>query len=744
AKNIWKNIFSGKLSPFYLLDSWQERWADGFALSSYYAHLPQAIISLISLISQIGAFKIFIIVRTLMLIFLPLMFFWAGTILRLPTVFSLILAFLSQAIFTNGLYGIDLSSFLWRGWGLSAQLMALFFMPQAFAYAIDYLENKRNLGKAVFFNFLVAQNHFGMFSLMLLGYPLYLLTNLTNWSDLIDWKKFKEPALRLFIFIGLTLFFISYFIIPFFLQGQYRNFSVWDPIWKFDSWGAKQIIVWFLNGELFDFNRFPFITLAVVFGLFLGLGILGKKEKEDRLFSFLSLLFIFYTVLFFGRTTLGKAIDLIPGFSEYHLHRIIVMVQFTGLFLGAWFIYSLSIKLTKIFSRGQLTSRLKSGPVVPHSSSQSEGSLRHSFVQTTDSQKNFVTLLHFVFVIFGFIVIYNLEQPIVNYAKDNNIWIERSNGAYKSDLPAYEKIKTKLLGLPRARIYAGKPGNWGKQFYVGETPVYMTLSRDGFPVIGFLPESWSPNSDPEQFFDENNIDAYNLYNVGYSLLPDSVKAPDFAKLLVKEGKYSLYQIETSGWFNFGQSNIAVKTKKTSLLNITRLWFGSNAFKRNDYPTIDLNKDQPDGKKWYIQMTDFNHFINLNDGMRRSIWEANPFAENIAVSSRSAGKASVSIKSQEVLVDGYKANLETKEDCHNCIVVLKQSFHPNWQVKVNGEATSIFPVFPFYIGIPIEQKGNYTVEALYKPNNLKIFLVLLEIIAFGLMGFLSLKRASKLF
>src|SRR3990167_10599009 len=51
ARNIWQNIFAGKLSFFYLLDSWQERWAEGFALTSYYSHLPQAAMSLIGLMS---------------------------------------------------------------------------------------------------------------------------------------------------------------------------------------------------------------------------------------------------------------------------------------------------------------------------------------------------------------------------------------------------------------------------------------------------------------------------------------------------------------------------------------------------------------------------------------------------------------------------------------------------------------------------------------------------------------------
>src|SRR3989338_10686020 len=93
ARVIWKNIFAGKLSPLYLLDSWNERWAEGFSLSNYYSHLPQAILGIF------GGYKLFVVVRTLILILLPVMFFWAGTILKLPLLYCFIVALFSQTIF---------------------------------------------------------------------------------------------------------------------------------------------------------------------------------------------------------------------------------------------------------------------------------------------------------------------------------------------------------------------------------------------------------------------------------------------------------------------------------------------------------------------------------------------------------------------------------------------------------------------------------------------------------------------
>ena len=254
AKNIWKQVFNGKLSPLYLLDSWNERWAEGFPLSLYYSHLPEAIISLLGFLVPISTFKLFVIIRTLLLILLPVTFFFGAQILGFSAGFGLIFSFFSQAIFTDGLYGLDSTNFLWRGWGLFSQLLAIFFLPLAFAYGIDYLKNKKNLGKALLFNFLLAQSHFGMFYLLMFAYPVYWIFSLNKW---------QEIGKKILWFLFLLIVSLSYFIFPFFLTSQYRNFSLWDPIWKFNSWGLNQIIIWLTNGDLFDFNRFPFLTIFI-------------------------------------------------------------------------------------------------------------------------------------------------------------------------------------------------------------------------------------------------------------------------------------------------------------------------------------------------------------------------------------------------------------------------------------------------------------------------------------------------
>ena len=167
------------------------------------------------------------------------------------------------------------------------------------------------------------------------------------------------------------------------------------------------------------------------------------------------------------------------------------------------------------------------------------------------------------------------------------------------------------------------------------------------------------------------------------------------------------------------------------MNLTRIWFYSKFFQDKDFPKIDLSRSHPDGKRWYIQTTDLNNFNNLNDGLERNIWQANPFSDGTTFV-RSYKSGTVVIRDQRVLVNGYKAQVEVKEVCGNCIVVLKQSYHPNWQVRLNGEKVRTFPVFPFYIGVEVEKTGKYEVLAEYKQGDLKLALLVIEIGVFTIL------------
>lgn len=682
AKNILTEIGQGKLSIFYLFDSFNGRWNEGFALSTYYAHLPQAAIAFFSLVSGIDAFTIFRLLKFLMLVLLPLPFFLSARILKLSYWYAGLVALFSQLIFTNGLYGIDSSSFLWRGWGLSSQLFAVFFLPLAFSYTFSYITDGRNLGKAVLFNFLMAQCHLGIFYMSAISYPLMGVIggfgDLGKVGGIGEIREIGKRLIKLGFWIGFS---VSYYLIPFFLQGEYRNYSFWDPGWKFDSFGLNQALIWFFNGELFDYGRVAIITLLASLGFFWGF---YQKNKIYRIFS---VLFVIYFAFFAGRGFIGALINLFPGLSEFHLHRFIVMFQFVGIYLGAGLVEKVV------------------------------GGLR----ETRGIREIGMILIIGAFLFF--------EKPNINYAKDNALWIERANKSYEKDIADYQKITARLKKEQPGRVYAGRPGNWGREFKLGDTQLYMALSVDGFNTIGFSPESWSPNAEFDQYFNDGNVDYYNLYNVTHAIFPENITPPKFARPIQTSGKYRLYEIDTDGWYAIGTSRLRVESNKYNLVNITRLWQTGELLKEREYPRIILGSkgSQGDrGDKGDIMMISLSEWEDMA-GKRSSLWEKNPF---IPLDNKISYLTGFDKQKEDVMVQGYRVKFKMNKDCPNCILVLKNTYHPNWQVSVNGKPEKVFPVFPYYIGVPINTAGEYMIEAVYKPNGLKIFLIVVEVVVLG--------------
>jgi uncharacterized membrane protein YfhO len=59
------------------------------------------------------------------------------------------------------------------------------------------------------------------------------------------------------------------------------------------------------------------------------------------------------------------------------------------------------------------------------------------------------------------------------------------------------------------------------------------------------------------------------------------------------------------------------------------------------------------------------------------------------------------------------------------LVIKSTYHPNWQVSVDGVVVQDFMVSPSYIGISLPA-GKHTVNAVYRPTPIKAPLIVLGV------------------
>jgi hypothetical protein len=464
---------------------------------------------------------------------------------------------------------------------------------------------------------------------------------------------------------------LSYWIIPAFVNNQYHNISLWDPVWKFNSYGAKDVITKFVGGELFDFGRFPIFTVLILTGFLTTL----------PHFPHLSFLFPFFLILFFGRTTWGGLLDIIPGMSEFHQHRFIVGLHLAGLFLAP---VGLTFFVEKIAEIRYLRQKISKNTVI-------------------------------VPICLVLCVYWLLVPQTISYARYNETLIKQANDDYAKAKPDADQLIVVLRTLESrspGRVYALRAKEGG-DFKIASTPYYMYLSTNGLPTVMWLPETWSPNSDTEQFFSEDNPVHYDLYNIRYIATPPNKKPQTFWKPLAEAESWKLYDVATDGYVTVGTAPSVVFAKKTDIINLVHLWMHSEYPKHHIFPELQLNATA----KKQLNSVSLPHFQMLDpisyqtpDRIKHNLFSEipayitpfNDIQDRITVTSQSSDTDMV-----------FRATVDVKKQCPACVVVFKQTYHPQWRVTVNGKQAQTIIVFPFYTAVRLDEAGTYNISFSYK-------------------------------
>ena len=567
TNQIWD--FAGKtcgINPIcfysYLSDHWVPNWNEGYNLPFYYSHVPQIVIvgSWRIFNSFISLFSYYHLIIYLLMCLFPISMYAAFLVAGFSPLTAGFGALLAFQISTDGFYGLDPSSFLWRGYGLSSQLFGMVWMPLAIAYAYIYFKNSkykilnRNLFFAVLFLVLTTSGHIGVgimafLSLLPLASAEPVMSLLRQEWNGAQWDLVKQNIYKLTTLSVISIFLLSYWLIPAYLGDNFHNFSFWDPVWKFNSYGAKEVLARFGNGALFDFNRLPIFTALIIIGMFV--------SPE------FALLFIFWLLLYFGRTTWGNLINIIPSFKENHLSRLIVGVQQAGLFLAPIGLLWIVEKIKK-YTKG-------------------------------------INIL-FVYLFIGVLVVFALYPQTMAYNDLNTTLIARANGNYAKQSPDDNALVTMLQQLEKTnpgRVFAGRGGSWGKTFTVAETQMTMYLGNFALPTVLWLPETWSPNGDTEQYFREDKQEDYDLFNIKYVATPANLSKDQiqpFWRLIKTNPSWNLYEVPTSGYFTAGVVPAIVASDKYDRTNVVRLWIQSDDSKNGLYPLLSF-----DTKKYPINV-----------------------------------------------------------------------------------------------------------------------------------------------
>jgi len=75
---------------------------------------------------------------------------------------------------------------------------------------------------------------------------------------------------------------------------------------------------------------------------------------------------------------------------------------------------------------------------------------------------------------------------------------------------------------------------------------------------------------------------------------------------------------------------------------------------------------------------------------------------------------------------FRTTARSEPGCRECLVVLKQSYHPNWKATVNGKAVRPIEVFPSFVAIPLATSGTHEIVVWYQPSTMKVMLMVLAL------------------
>ena len=153
-------------------------------------------------------------------------------------------------------------------------------------------------------------------------------TRISNLKSFVAtmWPRWR----RLITLVLLAGVVTSYFLVPTVLDRSFLNKSVFLDSVKYDSYGHSEVLKGLILGNLFDYDRLPFLTILLA----VGFEICIFRWKQDR-YPIPVAIFFFWRMVYFGRSTWGPLIDVSPMSRYLHMNRFIAGVHLGGILLIA-------------------------------------------------------------------------------------------------------------------------------------------------------------------------------------------------------------------------------------------------------------------------------------------------------------------------------------------------------------------------------------------------------------------------
>jgi Gpi18-like mannosyltransferase len=521
------------------LDGWYPYLSLGSAQFHHYQSLPHTLTAYTAHATGAGDHTVYVWFLYLLLALWPISVYLGARLLGWERWTAAAAAAVSPLLVSASGYGYEHGSYTWRGYGVYSQLWAMWLLPLAWGLTWRAVAYGKRYAAAAAALALTIACHF------ITGYLAILTVGV--WVLVLADAGFLRRVGRAALTAGGALLVAAWVLVPLVGDTKWTTRSEYYTGTIFnDSYGARKVLGWLFTGKLFDDGRFPIVTLLVFAGLIVCLA----RFRVDLRARALVGAFTLSLLLFFGRPTLGRLLDLLPGMGDVQIHRFVMGVHLAGILLAG-------VALGRLLR----TAYAAAGRYTPAYASA-------------------------VPLVLSVAVLAPAWSERAGYDKQGGVLIRAQQAADAQSGSSMDTLVNIVKAGGDGRVYSGLRANWGKEYKVGYVPVYAWYANRDVDAIGFTFRTIaSLSNDVEAAFDETNPAQYQMFNVRYLILPADRKPPVPARQLASSGSNRLYEVRTSGYIQVVDRARAVSADRTDLEQATREFRNSRLALRGIYPGV---------------------------------------------------------------------------------------------------------------------------------------------------------------
>ncbi len=515
---------------FNLSDFWIPQLDLGFPQFLYYQHLPHLLMVAVhrALFGAVSLDSLLHGSSYLLLVTFPLTVAWSARRMEFSATAAAFAALAASLLTSSdGQYGFEYESYLWRGLGLYTQLWAMHLSVLSLAVVfVAVREGKWHVRAGLLLSALLL-SHVLYGAMTIASSGLLVLVGAKRHTVLPRVARLAVPAL-------LALVVTAHFWWPFMQSGFLYVSSRPDLIgvrrYKRDDVSAL------LHGIVFDGTRLPIFSLTIVVGACFAL----VKRTPARLFALYGLAIWLLIYL-----------DPPSGSVRLFLFEQVGRVFFRA--VGPVHIFGILLLGVAGEALYVLWGRVR----------RATGMAAH----TRDM----------AFAMSAVMLVTPALIERAHYYRDNGRMIADTRAAIQQDRDQSDLLTA--IALNRAgRVSAGPPAGWGSHMRVGENSLSDMINARRLPAIGAPFQALSLNSELTRDLNIENAALLDLYDVRTIVLPANVTSvPTFFSPLFRNGRYAAWRVPTSGVTSFvAVSGDTVVQSQFALWNVGSQWIKSDS------------------------------------------------------------------------------------------------------------------------------------------------------------------------